>query len=146
MDDALKIGFIVILICFAGAIVAWDPRIFFPEYQTESGVEVEEKSEGVDVDLNATYISWGVLDPGGFAERGLLIENRGKAALLSIHASNFTPVEAEKFMNLSWSLEPGFILEPQKNVAAFLRLDVSALIQNITTFSFDITITANEAT
>ena len=141
MDDALKIGIIVILIAFASAIVTWDPRILFPEY-SESEVGVKgDKDLAALLELNVTSINWGLLEPGNFAERGLLIENLGKApGVLSIQAGNFTPVAAEQFMNLSWNLAPGVSLQPGKSVAATLRLAVSPLVQNITDFSFDITI------
>ena len=140
MDDALKIGIVVILIAFASAIVTWDPRILLPEYESDVGVK-GDKDLAMNLGLNVTSINWGIVEPGGYAERGLFIENLGKApGVLSIQTSNFKPEAAQKFLNVSWSLDHGFTLAAQSNIAVILRLTVSPLVQNITDFSFDITI------
>lgn len=139
-SDAMKIGILMIGLIAACAFLGWDPT-----EQSES--EIITKSEGsqVAISLNVTSINWGILEPGQFSERAMLIENIGKdPCSLSINASNFSPEEAEKFMNISWNIDPKFILEPQKNVAAILRLNVSSLIEGIKEFSFDVVITISE--
>ena len=95
-EDIFKIGFFVVAVAAASAIVGWDPRIFFPQYQEESQLRVETE-ENLEVAINVTSIYWGTLPPGGSAERAVLIMNTGDLpGTLSLRTGNFSPIESEQ--------------------------------------------------
>lgn len=141
MDDAFKIGLIIILICFASALALWDPRSLL---EGESS-PIKPKTVGaVLIELNVSSLDWGVLSPGSYKSLGVLVNNTGQLdAVLNIKTQNWEPLEAEQFLNLTWDQE-GSVIGPGKSVAASVSLKVSPWIQNITAFSFDIVINAAE--
>lgn len=141
MDDAFKIGLIIILICFASALALWDPRSLLDGGSSP----IKPKNVGdVLISLNVSSLVWGVLSPGQSKSLGVLVANIGSLdAVLSVKTQNWQPLEAEQFLNLTWDQE-GLVIGPGKSVAASVSLKVSPWIWNITAFSFDIVINAEE--
>ena len=91
-----------------------------------------------------TSIDWGILEPGFNVNKTVYIRNEGNAlARLTIAASNWNPSSASSYMTLGWDYG-GQILNVSEVVEVKLTLSVSSEITGITSFSFDITITASE--
>ncbi|MCJ7459224.1 MAG: hypothetical protein MUP17_09555 [candidate division Zixibacteria bacterium] len=141
MDDAFKIGLIIILICFASALALWDPRSLLDGGSSP----IKPKNVGdVLIGLNVSSLDWGVLSPGQSKSLEVLVNNTGQLdAVLSIKTQNWQPLEAEQFLKLTWDQE-GSVIGPGKSVAASVSLKVSPWIQNIIDFNFEIMINAEE--
>lgn len=91
-----------------------------------------------------TSIDWGVLEPDSNVNKTVYIRNEGNiAATLSMATSNWNPSSASDYMTLSWDYG-GQTLDANEVIQVELTLSVSASITGITSFSFDITIAANE--
>ena len=89
-------------------------------------------------------VSWGTLDPGATANATIYLKNEGNVPVtLSISASNWNPASASSYFTLTWN-RAGYVLAVGSSVQAVLSLTVSSSITGITTFSFDITITATQ--
>lgn len=89
-------------------------------------------------------VSWGTLDPGATATATIYLKNEGNVPVtLSISASNWNPASASSYFTLTWN-RAGYVLAVGASVQAVLSLAVSSSITGITTFSFDITITATQ--
>jgi hypothetical protein len=74
----------------------------------------------------------------------MYLRNEGNVALtLSIQAANWNPASASSYFTLGWNLG-GYVLAPNQVVSALLTLLVSSNISGITSFSFDITISATQ--
>jgi hypothetical protein len=72
------------------------------------------------------------------------VKNEGNVPVtLSVQASNWNPASAQTFLTLTWNRN-GYVLAVGASVQAVLYLTVSSSISGITTFSFDITITATQ--
>ena len=89
-------------------------------------------------------VSWGTLNAGGTATATIYLKNEGNVPVtLSISASNWNPSSASSYFTLTWN-RAGYVLAVGASVQAVLSLTVSSSITGITTFSFDITITATQ--
>jgi hypothetical protein len=84
------------------------------------------------------------LDPGSTATATIYLKNEGNVPVtLSISAGNWNPASASSYFTLTWN-RAGYVLAVGTSVPAVLSLAVSSSISGITTFSFDITITATQ--
>ena len=92
---------------------------------------------------NSTAIAWGNLTPGQNITQTVYVKNLGNAnATLSMTTSNWTPENAYPSISLSWNRE-GTVIAPNQAVQATLTLTVAENVDtSITTFNFDIQITA----
>ncbi len=89
-----------------------------------------------------TSINWGTVDPGANINRTIYIKNTGNsAASLSLATSNWNPANAASYMTLRWDYN-GQPVNANAVIQAKLTLSVSSTISGITSFSFDIVITA----
>jgi len=85
-------------------------------------------------------IDWGMLEPGSSTDKTCYIRNEGNSAsTLSMSTSNWNPSTASSYMTLSWNYG-GQSINPNAVVQVKFTLSVSASINGITSFSFDITI------
>ena len=85
-------------------------------------------------------IDWGMLEPGSTTDKTCYIRNEGNSAsTLSMSTSNWNPSTASSYMTLSWNYG-GQSINPNAVVQVKFTLSVSASINGITSFSFDITI------
>jgi hypothetical protein len=92
---------------------------------------------------SVTSIDWGVVEPGTNVDKTVYIKNEDNSAVtLSLTTSNWNPPNASNYMTLSWSYE-GQSVSAADVIQVVLTLSVSANISGITSFSFDITVTAN---
>lgn len=106
------------------------------------------KTVGVEVyaDQNCTLpmseIDWGIRYPSELTSKTVYIKSTSNSlATISISASNWIPTEASNY--LTFSSDPNnFTLQPQSIAKATFSLKVSADIQGITDFSFEIWVVA----
>jgi len=99
---------------------------------------------GVYWDENCTseisFIDWGMLEPGLSENVTVHIRNEGNSvASLSMETSNWSPSNASNYITLSWGYS-GESIDPDEVVRITFTLSISATIEGITNFSFDITI------
>jgi len=89
-----------------------------------------------------SYIDWGMIEPGSTVNKTCYIRNEGNSvSTLLMQTSNWSPPEAAGYMSLLWDYGGQFI-DPDEVVQVTFTLSVSSSIQNVTSFSFDITISA----
>jgi hypothetical protein len=88
-------------------------------------------------------IDWGVLEPGLSKNVTCYIRNEGNSvSTLSMYTSNWNPpelAEEDSPITLSWNYS-GQSINPDEVIQVTFTLSVSAGIEGITSFSFDITI------
>jgi len=85
-------------------------------------------------------INWGTLEPGSSTNVTCYIRNEGNSpSNLSMTKSNWNPPNASNYITLNWNYG-GQIINPSGVIQVTFTLAVSASIQGITSFSFDITI------
>ena len=87
-------------------------------------------------------INWGLLEPGSNKAVTIYVRNEGNAVTtLSKAAQNWNPSTTPSYMTLNWNYA-GQTLSVNQVLQIRLTLGVSPSISGITSFSFDITITA----
>ena len=87
-----------------------------------------------------TSLSWGTLEAGENKNLQCYIKNEGDMPLtLSLQTSDWTPTEAENYIDLTWNYDSNPIAEGSVIQITF-TLSVSPDIGGITDFGFDITI------
>ena len=99
---------------------------------------------GVYSDENCTsevsIIDWRMLEPGSSENVTVYIRNEGNSvASLSMDTSNWSPSNASNYITLSWDYG-GVSITPGEVVQVTFSLSVSASIEGVTSFSFDIVI------
>jgi len=93
---------------------------------------------------NVSTINWGSLEPGAFNNVTVYIRNEGNIHMtLNMTTDNWTPSSAPSYIALVWNQE-GSQVGGGAVVETVLTLSVSSEIADITSFSFDITITGIE--
>jgi hypothetical protein len=118
--------------------------------QTSRTVSSAGSVKGIGVGIYWDYactnrtssINWGLLDPGSNKTATVYVRNEGNAvATLSKATQNWNPPTASSYMTLNWNYA-GQTLGVSQVLQIKLTLIVSSTISGITSFSFDITITA----
>ncbi len=90
-------------------------------------------------------INWGMLNPGSSKNETIFIRNEGNTTVtLTMTTSNWNPPNASDYLTLNWNYN-GQALEVGEVIQVTLTLSVSSSIDGITSFSFDITLTASES-
>ncbi len=91
---------------------------------------------------SVSSINWGLLDPGSDKTVTVYVRNEGNSVTtLSKATQNWDPSTASSYMTLNWNYA-GQTLNVNQVLQTKLTLIVSSAISGITSFSFDITITA----
>jgi hypothetical protein len=120
----------------------------FPAMQTtktlSSSGTIQTIGVGVYTDSSCTHavtsIPWGTLEPGASQTFTCYIRNEGNGpSTFSLDTDNWSPAAASSYLGLGWNYG-GQTLNAGQGVTVTLTLTVSASIQGITTFSFDIII------
>ncbi len=92
-----------------------------------------------------TSIPWGILEPGQSQDIVCFIKNEGsEESTLSMYTSNWNPSNTENYLDLSWDYS-GMAINAGSVAQVTFTLDVDSAIQDISTFSFDITIVGTSA-
>ena len=118
--------------------------------QTSRTVSSAGSVKGIGVGIYWDYactnrtssINWGLLDPGSEKIVTVYVRNEGNAlATLSKATQNWNPSTASSYMTLNWNYA-GQTLSVNQVLQIRLTLVISQAISGITSFSFDITVTA----
>lgn len=89
-------------------------------------------------------IDWGLIEPGASENVTVYILNEGTVPMtLNMTTGNWDPAAASTDIALSWTRE-GSSVNAQSVLQAVLTLSVSSSISDVSSFSFDITITGTE--
>ena len=89
-------------------------------------------------------IDWGLIEPGASENVTVYILNEGTVPMtLNMTTDNWDPAAASTDIALSWDRE-GNAVNAQSVLQAVLTLSVSSSISDVSSFSFDITITGTE--
>ena len=95
----------------------------------------------IECTQSCNNINWGTLTPGEPFTQTIYIKNSGNTPItLFMTTENWTPTNANTYLNLSWDKE-NTNLNPDQVVLASLTLSVSLEIETINDFNFDIIIT-----
>jgi hypothetical protein len=87
-------------------------------------------------------IDWGSSEPGSFKNVTVYMRNEGTAPItLSLQTANWNPPSAADYISLSWNYN-GQAISANQVILVTLSLSISPNIQGITSFSFDIIISA----
>ena len=118
--------------------------------QTSRTVSSAGSVKGIGVGIYWDYactnrtssINWGLLDPGSEKIVTVYVRNEGNAlATLSRATQNWNPSTASSYMTLNWNYA-GQTLSANQVLQIKLTLVISQAVSGITSFSFNITITA----
>ena len=91
-----------------------------------------------------TSVNWGTVEPGSTNGVTVYIKNEGNVAeTLSSTAKNWNPAGVSAYMSLTWDYA-GQVIDVGEVVQVTLSLSVSATIEGITSFSFDIVIIGSD--
>ena len=135
---------LVIYVLVASVLVASTFALLTIQKNIQGSGSVKGVGLGVYWDLqckNATSsIDFGLLDPGSYKDFTLYLKNEGNTVLtLNMTSKNWNPIEAANYMSLTWNRE-GQQVSPDQVISFVIRLSVSSNIQDISSFSLDITI------
>jgi len=90
-----------------------------------------------------SFIDWGTIWPGSTVNVTVFVKNEGSQAIsLNITAENWTPIETMSYMTFS-SNYMGQTIDLRENLQITLSLTTSPYIEEITSFSFDISVDIN---
>jgi hypothetical protein len=93
-----------------------------------------------DCTTPVTSLNWGMMSPNSTQSIKCYVKNTGNQNLtLSMSTSSWNPANCTQYMTFSWNLA-GATLGAGQNKTAVFTLAVSAFVQGITSFSFDVTI------
>jgi len=83
-----------------------------------------------------TNFDWGFVDSGELYNFTVYIRNEGNQPLnLSLSTYDWNSIEAETFINQTWSCE-GYILNEDETIDTLVVLTIDGNIENVTSFSF----------
>lgn len=93
---------------------------------------------------NISTIDWGYIEPSSTQNITVYIRNEGTVPMtLNMTTNNWDPLSASTYLTLGWNRE-GSQVNPNMVLETVLTLSVSSSINDISDFSFDITITGTE--
>ena len=135
---------LVIFVLVASALVASTFALFTIQKNIPGTGSIKGLGLGIYWDQQCqnptSSIDFGVLEPGSQKDYTLYLRNEGNTDLtLNMVAENWDPTEATDYMSLTWNRE-GLEVSPDQVISFGLTLSVSANIQDISSFSLDITI------
>jgi len=147
--EGIVVGAVAALILYTAVLGALGPVMSAVQSNRTISNAGSVKAIGVGVYWDqacsnpVTSISWGTIDPGSSVNKTVYIKNTGNnAATLSLTTSNWSPSNASSYMTLSWDYN-GQPINVNAVIQVKLTLSVLSSISGITSFSFDITITAS---
>jgi len=117
----------------------------------KSYVNVNVKTIGCEVysDANCTKplteIKWGTFDPGGSNSTFIYLKSTSNINItLDFYTQNWNPQNVKNYITLTTDYKNSTQISPNEVIKIKLTLKISYSIEGITTFSFDIVITASE--
>jgi hypothetical protein len=90
-----------------------------------------------------SFIEWGIIQPGSTVNVTVFVKNEGSLAIsLNITAENWSPIETTSYMTFG-SNYMGQTIDLRETLQITLSLTTSPNIEEITSFSFDISVDIN---
>ena len=141
---SLRVSVVVLTALFASVVVAYG--LMSASVRLQSVGTIKALGVGVYWDSGCSQtvssIDWGLADPGSVKNVTVYVRNEGNAPItLSLQTANWNPAKAADYISLSWNYG-GQTIGVNQVLAVTLSLSISSDIQGITTFSFDIIISA----
>jgi hypothetical protein len=135
---------LVIFVLVASVLVASTFALFTIQKNIPGTGSIKGLGLGIYMDLQCenptTKIDFGLLEPGSQKDYTLYLRNEGNTVLtLNMASRNWDPIEAADYMSLTWNRE-GQKVSPDQVISFVITLSVSSNIQDISSFSLDITI------
>ena len=135
---------LVIFVLVASALVASTFALFTIQKNIPGTGSIKGLGLGIYWDQQCqnptSSIDFGVLEPGSQKDYTLYLRNEGNTDLtLNMAAENWDPTEAANYLSLTWNRE-GLEVSPDQVISFVITLSVSSNIQEISSFSLDITI------
>jgi len=116
--------------------------VTLPSQGTVKGIGVGVYSDS-SCSSKVSSIDWGTAEPGSVKTVTVYIRNEGNAAItLSMSTTNWSPSTAPNYISLNWNYG-GQTINPNGVIPVTLTLSVSSSITGISSFTFDIVITAS---
>ena len=139
-----KSQILVIYVLVASVLVAGTFALLTIQKNIQGAGSIKGVGLGVYWDpqcKNATSsIAFGLLEPGSYKDFTLYLKNEGNIDLiLNMTTKNWNPTEAANYMSLTWNREAQQV-SPDQVISFVITLSVSSNIQDISSFSLDITI------
>jgi hypothetical protein len=138
--ELTKIGVVVIVLASIAVVYALTSvSVYLSSVGTVRAVGV-----GVYWDSGCSQtvssIDWGLADPGSVKNVTVYIRNEGNTPItLSMQTANWNPANATNYISLSWDYN-GQTVDLHQVIGVTLSLSISSIIEEITTFSFDIVV------
>lgn len=141
---SLKFGWIFVIAFVSSIAVAYG--LISVSVRLSSVGTVKALGVGVYWDSGCSqivsFIDWGLAEPGTVKNVTVYIKNEGNAPItLSLQTANWNPPNAANYISLSWSYN-GQKINQNQVLALTFSLSISSNIIEITSFSFDIIISA----
>ena len=93
---------------------------------------------------NLTALDWGNVFSGSTISKQAYLKNTGNVPNhISMMTSNWNPASASKYLNCTWNTNG--LLQPNQTIPVTFTLTVSPMAESLSSFSFDIIITATES-
>jgi len=141
------IGVLIIAVMAASAAF-FTSALLFGNRTIYNGGNVNSIGVGVywetDCLNNVSSINWGYMNPGTTQDVTVFIRNEGSVPMtLNMTVDNWDPVSASTYMTVSWNRQ-GHVVDSGFVAETVITLSVSQNVNNITSFSFDLTIIGSE--
>ena len=135
---------LVIFVLVASVLVASTFALLTIQKDIPGSGSIKGVGVGVYWDLQCnnpiSSIDFGLLEAGSQKDFTLYLRNEGNTVLtLNMTSKNWDPIEAANYLSLTWNHE-GQQVSPDQVISFVITLSVSSNIQDINSFSLDITI------
>lgn len=150
LREKRRISLWVLLVFLLGALLVSIFGSTLSVVQTSRTVSNSGAVKGIGVGIywnsactnRTSSINWGIFDHGSNKTVTVYVRNEGNsAATLTRATQNWNPSTASSYMTLTWNYA-GQTLSVNQVLQIRLTLAVSSAVSGITSFSFDIVITA----
>ena len=139
----LALSALVIVVAVAFAYGVQQVQVRIPATGNVKAIDIGVYSDQACVNALSS-IDWGLLAPGENKSVTFYLKSLSNVnASLSLSNGNWAPSIAGNYISLSWNRETYHIF-PGEVISAVLTLQVSASIQEVSSFSFDAIATAVE--
>ena len=140
------IAAILAIVALVGSVVVYGAlmvQVRIPASGNVYGLNLDVYSDEACT-LELTSINWTNLSPGQNKTITCYLKSMSTVtSSLTLSSENWNPPQAVNYFSLSWDRE-GYRIMPGEVVAASLTLQVSSSVWNVTSFSVDIVLTAQE--
>jgi hypothetical protein len=142
----LAVGFLVAFVALFSLVLATCvPQVRIPASGDIKAVILEVFSESTCA-VPLVSVDWGLLSPGETKSFVCYLKSTSNVnASLLLSLAGWDPAEAEEFITLVWDRESA-VISPDFVLPAEFTLHVDSAVHGISSFSFDVIISAVEAT